>query len=273
MQNMQNMQNKCLTPRAYLWGATALALLTALLRGLSLALAFDPHGGYFTHDALPLLYRITALLSLVALALFPLLFLKDKVACPRAPLSHAGVCGAALSAMLLFLNFIGGCALQSATLPALLWLVGLLALLLSIVYFILQTPLLKAGVNTHATLGSVTILALACLIAFTYFDVATPMNAPHKMDLHAALLGVILYLLHELRAKAGIGRPLLQCTFGGIALFLCASVGLSDTVAYLTGTFTAPLYLAEDLLLLPLAVYIGARLAATPNSERKDNAV
>jgi len=257
-------------------GAALLALLTALLRALSLALAFDRQEGYFTGGVLPVLYRTVAILSLIALALFPLMALKGKVEPKRAPLSRVGEGGAALSAIFLFTNFIRGCTLKSETLPALLWLVGLLSLLAAVVYFVLQIPRFKASINTHAVLGSLAILSLACLIAFTYFDVATPMNAPHKIDLHAALLGIILYLLYELRAKAEIGRPLLLATFSGIAFFLAVSVGLSDVVAYLVGAFTSPLYLAEDLLLLALAVYIGARGladATLPNTTRKDKTV
>ncbi len=271
------MQNKILTPRAYLLGSALLALLTAMLRALSLALSFDAASGYFTGGALPAVYRIVAALSLVVLVAFPFAMLRGKVTAQRAPLTHSGICSACLCAVLLFLNFICGCTLKSETLPALLWLAGLLSLLSAVVYFILQTPLVKASVNTHAVLGSLTIVALACLVAFTYFDVATPMNAPHKIDQHLALLAVILYLLYELRAKAEIGRPLALTTAGGVAFFLAVSVGLSDTVAYLTGTFTSPLYLAEDLLLLALAVYIGARAMADANlfqnANRKDQAV
>lgn len=270
------MQNK-ITPRAYLFGSAFLALLTAILRALSLTLAFDPASGYFTHGALPVVYRIVAILSLTALAAFPLIAFRGKLAAKRAPLSRVGEGGAALSAIFLFTNFICGCTIKSETLPALLWLVGLLSLLAAIIYFIVQTPFVKASINTTAVLGSLTILSLACLIAFTYFDVTTPMNAPHKLDQHVALLAVILYLLYELRAKVEIGRPLLLATFSGVAFFLTVSVGLSDTVAYLAGAFTSPLYLAEDLLLLALAVYIGARAMADAtlfkNTDRKDKAV
>ena len=270
------MKNK-VTPRAYLLGSALLALLTAILRALSLTLAFDPASGYFTHGALPTVYRIVAVLALLVLVAIPFTMRKGKAAAKRAPLTHGGICAACLCALLLFLNFICGCTLKNETLPALLWLVGLLSLLAAIVYFIIQTPLVKASINTHALLGSLTILSLACLIAFTYFDVATPMNAPHKIDLHVALLAAILYLLYELRAKAEIGRPLMLTACSGTAFFLAVSVGLSDTVAYLAGAFTSPLYLAEDLLLLALAVYIGARAMADAtlfeNTDRKDKAV
>ena len=256
------MQNAIKTQRTYYIGAALLALITTILRTLSLTLAFDGASGYFTAGALPVLFRIMEGCSLVALALFPFLALRGSVCTKRAAHSRFITCGAALCALLFFLNFICSCTLQNAMLPALLWLVGLLVLLLGVVYFILQTPLLKAGASTHAVLGSLTIVAFACLIAFTYFDISTPMNAPHKIDLHMALLATMLYFLYELRAKADISRPLALTACGAIAFFLTTAIGLSDTVAYLAGSFTDPIYFAQDLLLLALAIYIGARSMA-----------
>ena len=270
------MQHK-VTLRTYLLGSALLTLLTAALRTLSLTLAFDPASGYFEGGALPVIYRTVTLLSLAVIIALPLFFFKGKLSAKRTPLTRSGACGACLCALLFFINFIVGCTIKSTVLSPLLWLVGLISLLLATVYFILQTPFVQAGKNAHAVLGSITVLALACLIAFTYFDVSTPMNAPHKMDLHVALLSVILYLLYELRAKAEIARPLALLIFSSLSFFLSASIGVSDTVAYLSGTFSSPLYLAEDLLLLALAVYIGARSASDAalfkNQDRKEPAL
>ncbi|MBR2010636.1 MAG: hypothetical protein IKA06_02665 [Clostridia bacterium] len=263
------MQNTIKTQRTYYIGAALLALITAVLRALSLTLAFDRASGYFTKGALPVLFRVFWGCALLALVLFPILALRGCISEKRSANTPFSTCGAGLCALLLFLNFICSCTLQSTMLPTALWLVGLLALLLGVVYFILQTPLLKAGAGTHAVLGSVTILAFACLIAFTYFDISTPMNAPHKTDLHITLLATMLYFLYELRAKADISRPLALSACGAIAFFLTTVVGLSDTVAYLAGAFTNPVYFAQDLLLLALAVYIGARSLADASINRK----
>ena len=254
------MKERYFTARNYVLGAAGLGLLTALLRGLCLALAFE--GSYFVSGALPLIYRIVALLSLGALALFPALALGEKIPQTRATLTRAAKGGATLTAIFTFACFIAGCTINNASLPALLWLVGLLALLLAVVYFILQATNAKASDNTHAILGSAAIFALACLVAFTYFDVATPMNAPHKLDLHVALLGATLYLLYELRARVGIPKPMALITFSGIALFLTLSVSVSDIIGTVVGSFRDPLYLVQDLLLLALSVYIGARALA-----------
>lgn len=264
------MQNAIKTQRTYYIGAALLTLITAILRTLSLTLTFDRASGYFAAGALPALLRVVEGCSLFALVLFPVLALRGHISSKRATRSPFITCGAGLCALLFFLNFICGCTLQSTMLPTLLWAIGLLAILLGVVYFILQTPLIKAGAGTHAVLGSLTIVAFACLIAFTYFDISTPMNAPHKIDLHMALLATMLYFLYELRAKADISRPLALTVCGAIAFFLTAAIGLSDTVAYLAGALTDPVYFAQDLLLLALAIYIGARSMADATLSNKN---
>ena len=253
-------KNNIFTARTYILGAAGLGLLVAALRALCLALAFE--GSYFTGSALPTVYRIVFLLALSTLSLFPALALRGKIALARAPLTPAAKGGAALAAIFAFACFIAACTISNASLPALLWLMGLLALLLTVIYFILQAVGAKAGDNAHAILGSATIFALACLVAFTYFDVSTPMNAPHKLELHVALLGAVLYLLYELRARVGISKPMALVTFSGLALFLTLSVSVSDIIGTVVGVFRDPLYLVQDLLLLALTVYIGARAFA-----------
>ncbi len=257
------MQDTIRTQRVFYLGTAALAAIVALLRALSLTLALERTSGYFVADAaLPLCYRILTGLGMLACILFPWLALKGRVPQARAAQTPYGMCGAGLCALLCFLNFIAACMQKSTLLPTLLWLVGLLSLLAATVYFILQINNLKASINTVVVLGCLAIVAMACLIAFTYFDIGTPMNAPHKTDLHIALLAIMLYLLYELRAAAGISLPraLTACT--ALAFFLSVTVGFSDLVATVTGVYTDPVYLAQDLLLIAFAIYIGARGAA-----------
>ena len=50
--------------------------------------------------------------------------------------------------------------------------------------------------------------------------------------------------------------------FSGVAFFLATTVGLSDLLGYTLGVYESPMYLAQDLLLPVLAVYIAARSSA-----------
>lgn len=257
------MQDTVRTQRAFYLGVAAMAAIVTVLRALALTLSLEPASGYFTPNApLPLCYRILTCLTCLACILVPCLWLKGRVPVERAKPSPHSRCGAGLCALLFFLNFIAACMQKSALLPALVWLIGLLALLAATVYFTLQAAGIRVSSSATAVLGSLAILAVACLIAFTYFDVATPMNAPHKTELHVALLAVMLYLLYELRDAVGIPLPraLTACT--ALAFFFSATVGFSDLVATTAGVHKSPAYLAQDLLLVALAIYVGARGAA-----------
>lgn len=257
------MQDTLRTQRAFYLGVAAMAAIVTVLRALALTLSLDPASGYFTANApLPLCYRILTCLTFLGCILVPWLGLKGRVPNERAKPSVYSRCGAGLCALLLFLNFIAACMQTSTLLPTLVWLIGLLALLAATVYFTLQAAGFRVSSSTVAVLGSLAILAVACLIAFTYFDATTPMNAPHKTELHVAFLAVMLYLLYELRAAVGIPLPraLTACT--ALAFFLSTTVGFSDLVATVAGIYTDQTYFAQDLLLIVFAVYVGARGAA-----------
>lgn len=256
------MSERFRTTRAFYLGAASLTLIATALRTLSLTLCLDHTSGYFrAGTALPVCYQIFTVLSLLALLLFPLLALKDRVTTKSAEHTKFSRASALVLALLFFLNFIGACAQKSDLLPAAIWFLGLLFLLGGTIYFILQAfcTHLRVAAGTLTVFGCFAIFGVACLISFTYFDIATPMNAPHKTDLHMALLAVLLYLLYELRDEAGIPRPraLTACT--ALAFFLSLSVGASDLVAYCLGIYADPTYLFQDLLLIGFALYTAAR--------------
>lgn len=264
------------TQRAFFRGTAIFALIATVMRALSLVCFTDATGTYFTSGApLPIITRVLIALTTAALIGYPLFALKGRVSGKRAAKTPYSTAGAALCALLCFLNFICAATVTNAMLPGVLRFFALITLLAATVYFVLQTPVFRVSVTTLTVLGSITVVSLACLLSLTYFDIATPMNAPHKTDLHLALLAAMLYLLYELRDAAGIPLPRALTACGGLAFFLAATVGFSDVTAYLCGIYTDPLYLAQDLLLLALAVYIGARMTAdaalpTPTTKGQD---
>lgn len=264
------MSERFRTTRAFYLGAASVTLIATVLRTLSLALCLDRTSGYFKVSAvLPVCYQIFTALSLLALLLFPLLALKDRVPTKSAEHTKFSDASALILALLFFLNFIGACTQKSDLLPTAIWFLGLVFLLGGTVYFILQAfrTRLRVTANMLTVFGCFAIFGAACLIAFTYFDIATPMNAPHKTDLHLSLLAMLLYLLYELREVAGIPRPRALTTFTALTFFLSLAVGASDLVAYLLGIYSDTAYLFQDLLLIGFALYTAARGAANCQKE------
>ena len=261
------------THRAYSLVTAVLTLIAAVLRILSVTLFTERTSGYFKSAAvLPHLTHAFMALSALCLLLYPFL-LQPRPEARSAKHTPAMTASALLCALLFFVNFINACLTETA-LPGLLLALTFLTLLCGTLYFVLQLPSFKATPTLLTVFGGFAIMALACLVALTYFDITTPMNAPHKTELHLALLAAMLYLVYELRNVAKIPMPRMLAAGGALAFFLATTVGLSNLLGYAVGVYQSPLYLAEDLLLLALAVYVCARsyTNTTKKSDRKDSA-
>lgn len=228
----------------------ALTAAGILLRTLSLYLAFDTGVGYFlTRHALPIL--TTILLAAAPLLAFAFSFLYKKDIAFAAPGNDAaavlvgqGICGVCCF-VCAFMVLLRG-SYVGASRPLLL--VTFVATILGSLYF-LGALLFKDPGHSLLWFGYAAILAATLLIAITYFDRYTPMNAPHKLDTHIALLSLMLATLFEIGVVIGKGTRL-YVVFLTVATFLCGTIGVSNLLATFGGVFKDPVYLAVDLFLL-----------------------
>ena len=265
------MKTKFNNTKLYFCAAAALTLLTTVLRSLALVLATDTNGYLTASHPLTVLLYISAGIALAFLLFFPLILKGSFSAAGRDVQTRGTVIGAGLCCFAYLLNFVVACPLIGTLgIPALLWLLGILALPIGAAYFGTKLPLFKTPtVKTRAILGCVALFALACLICFTYFDIATPMNAPRKTHLHLALLSLLLYLLYELRAVVGIPMPRAHAAFSALGFYLSCSLGLSGIVGFAAGLYRTPLYFCQDILLLCFAVYIAANTALLAAADKE----
>lgn len=248
----------------YCLSAAALTLIATALRALCFGLAFDGDIGYFAVGAtLPVFLHVLEVVSLVAF--FSLFFFVPKSAMPapkKEALSPARRLLAAPVALLFLLCFIQFCRVNTGRgLPLWLFVLGVLFIPAAAVFFCLPV----FGVRRQGlvvALGAMAVFGVVCLIAFSYFDGYTPMNAPHKTGQHLAAVAVLFYLLYVLRDVAGAPMPRARILSSITAFFAAFVVGVSDLLAYPMGAFSDPAYLPVDLLLIGLAVWIGADVAA-----------
>ena len=260
--------------RLYLIGVGAATLVALLLRTLALFLAFDRDIGYFS-TATPadgfLVYSLYVIEALALIGSFSLLFFirKGELPAERAPLSRVGLFGTGLCA-LAFAAAAVFLLIQVNTLPCPAIFTALAAICsgLGAAYFTLQF----LGKQSNAPLlGYGVILAAALLLSVTYFDRYTQMNAPHKVGLHLCLLSIMVFMLYELRTLIGRSLPRALSITSALCFFFCATVSVSDIIAFIGGVYTDFLYFIIDLLVTGFALYIGSRavgdlMQAAPDS-------
>jgi len=247
--------------RFYLILTAALSLIGAVLRSLSF-LQFDRELGYFDQGAaLPMLFSILTVTTLALTATLPLLVKDHTLPRERAKPSILLLSANGIAALAFALNLVRGTLIRGQfKVPVLVWLLGLAAMIGAIAYFVIGLLVDSPKSDTLVICGVCVILALACLLSFTYFDPYTQMNAPHKTTNHMALILLMLYTIYELRAVSGRMMPRALYTASLAAFFLCFTVGLSNLFAFTAGIYTDITYLAQDLLLLALSAYIGIRV-------------
>lgn len=242
--------------------AAVLAVVACILRTLSLFLAFDSDPGYFRSGALlPILYYALAAVSI--LWFFSFLFRVRKntpvpeYPAPEAPLlCGRAVCAAAFAATAVLLILTA----KSQAAPTVIPFLSGLFLLAGCAYFLL--PIFgKADGTAPLLCGYAVIFGAVLLLCTTYFDRYTPMNAPHKVGGHLALLSLMLAMLMELRTKIGRRAPRIAAVLHMTAFFLCFTVGLSGLIAFAGGVYDDLTYLLADFLLFAFALYLAAKNA------------
>ena len=258
------MNNTSRRLRLYVFSVAFLTLAVAVLRSVALAKSFDVEIGYFAENAaLPTLIYIMEAFCLFSV--FSLFFLLPKGALESTPhpITTPGLVGAALSALsLLALAIVLITQIKLLHAPAALTVLAFLLLLVGAVYFGLSFMAKNAPASISLMLGYTVILGIAFLLAITYFDLGTQMNAPRKTSLHVCLLSVMLYMLYELRTLIGRPLPRVHLIAAAIAFFCCGSLGLSNAVGFLIGSYDSILYLLADLFAVSFAIYAGARAFA-----------
>jgi hypothetical protein len=234
-------------------------ILACALRTVALFVSFDADIGYF-HTTAPLviLTDVCTLLSIVLGATIPFLINIEIVPEETSPLSSPRFIGTAVNTLFpcaaaLFLIF----CVKDVPAPALLVLITALCLLATAAYFLLR--LFYAKPKTAASIGFSVILAAATVLATTYFDRYTPMNAPHKLSLHLCMLSIMFAMLYELRAL--LARPMPRaCTAATvIAASLCTVYALSNVIAFVGNVYNDVTYFFFDLLTLGFAIYFIAK--------------
>lgn len=237
----------------------ALTLGTVALRTVALLLFFNNETGYFAKSGVVIAFYVLELLAAALCVAFPFLIKKEPVAACDAPLSIGGLFGAGLCALTTVICAVFFLVRRTRIpAPAVIVLLTAVFLLGAAAYFINQFRV-KQTPATTLPFGYAAILGAALLLATLYFDLTTPMNAPHKVSLQIALLATMAAILYELRIATGEPMPRVQAAVTGFACFACAVSGIPNTIAFLTDVYDSTPYLFADLTAAALSVYFAAK--------------
>ena len=253
-------QTKTLTrPQLFYLLLALLAVCAIALRSVALTHSFNAKIGYFEKGVLPILFYVVEGVAVALCIVFPFLIKKEDAQEAVAPASlsdliTAGLCGLLMIAMAIVLFINRPASETGATVLSLLYFLDALFLLAGSAFFLCKFRE-KQALSTSLVLGFTTVPAFALMLGILYFDLYTPMNAPHKVSLQIALLAIMIALLYELRVTLDVPRPRAAAAVYGFSAFFCATVGFSNTIAFLTGAYQSILYLIADLVCVAFAFY------------------
>jgi len=250
----------------------SLAVLAAILGGISIVTDYDDHANYYVEQApLYLAACIAAVASLLAGVAAAILTPREIL--HTSPFTSRKFFPVSACGFLVALIAILTTDDNTEMIPPLLMFLTVGTLILSIVYAVLSGissltedyPTLVAGFGLFAP--------LSCLFlnVYLYFDLTVEMNAPLKIFVHLGLLGAMLYHTGELRylLKNPMPRTFLAISAATVAVGSLCTFTLP--VAFLTDRFSRLDYLACALLALTVMITAALRTFFLISHEPESN--
>ncbi len=241
-----------------------LTLMGVIIRCFSLRCFYDADIGYFQNAPLPILMNIFFLVCVIGSAIAT--FILEHKGCASQALTRpvyfkcvSGLCALALAALAVF--FVTH-SVQEAYFPYFV-----LSCIVSAVYFALLT--LKKVPTANAVFALVPAVLCVFVLAVTYFDIYTPMNAPHKVLMHLACISSMLGFLAESRALADEKKKKTYLFFVSVALFFTGVTSIPSVLLFTMDYFPTQ-YIYFNCIFLVFFIYFAARaltLIFAKNSE------
>ncbi len=135
--------------------------------------------------------------------------------------------------------------------------------ILSALYFIVSTFIIRRRSMKRADLGIVTLVFICCYVAYLYFDISLPINSPNKIVDQMAYLGAALFFLYETRLSLGREKWRSYIAFGFIAALLLAYSSIPSLIVYfVTGNIISN-SIYESVLSFALFLFATAKILLT----------
>lgn len=247
--------------RIYSLLALAFAFVAVVLRTFCLLWFYDKDIGYYTKDALPVLF--------VALCVLAVVFFLSAVfvvkPCGEALYGKNGnpaiKIASALASVFFAVFFVSLVTSTSIATENVVFDLALkISSLMSIVYFAMNLFAPHTNRVAQTAIGFGIVVWGVCALAITYFDIYVQLNSPEKIILHLALVSCLLFFVSEFRGFVGElkGKIYLFCAF--CAAFFSATSSIPYLVTYILGKASSDKYLLYNVVLFALFVYSAASL-------------
>ncbi len=251
-------RNEYIDKKIMTYSAVSLALtfIAIVLRCICLVFFYDAGIGYYNEGILPSMLGALCFVSALffASAIFKV---GDDTKCSDGKEQGTLIKVVSCVAAIAFLPFVlFGISFEN---NILLSAVTLLAVVASIVYFLANIFFPKAGSEPQALCGFGVVAFAIITIVVTNFDYYELLNGPNKINLHLALLSVMLFVLAEIRAFAGVMRKGYYIFTLTAATFF-TGVSSFPVLIYRISTGTSISYLNYHIAVFGIFVYLVARL-------------
>ena len=231
------------------------ALLACALRTLALFFSFDADIGYFRPPStLAILADVSLLICIAPSVAVSFLINKEVASREETALTAPRFAAAAAAALTLSIAALFALLrLEQIPAPKPVVLLAAICLLVTAVYFLCR--LCAVHPRAAAPLGFFAIFGAALMLAITYLDRYTQMNAPHKISLHLCMLAIMLAMLYEQRTNLERHSPRACIAVTALAAAVCTAYALSNALAFLVGVYSNVMYFLFDLVALGFAAY------------------
>lgn len=247
--------------RIFLVGSVALTLLGIAFRIINLLFFYDDGIGYYSEEAmLPQMMNVFFVLSCVFFAFGSLFFTdtSDSEFGTEKNLASRMISSLCIVALVAFLALSYVRSLELRSDPTIFDLILFVSAVTSIVYFIFN--LLRKLIIFQSLLSIGTSVLLVYMIAYSYFDVYTPMNSPNKILLHLSCLSAMIFFISEARCMVGSAKKKLYVFSLCCSVFFAGTSSVCIIPLYLAGKITNYSYILFDLVMVAFFVYFVFRL-------------
>lgn len=253
--------------KIYAYSLFTLSGIAVVLRVCALLLAYETDSGYFSVSTpLPAISNALLILSLLW-ALSMLIFIpRDTLAATSPEFSGFSVFASALCGFCFVFyaaySFIGAYRGTVTFHPdtfqrdkILHYLICATAFLAGLYLLAALKPSLRTN-RARILLGFFLPVWALLALARCYFDLYHAMNDPIKIMLQMALIGIMLFFLHELRFLLGQAQPRFSLVCSFTALLLCGVGGTACLISIPQLSAALSDYAFEIMLLTALWLYI-----------------